>query len=159
MWTLPYLELRPGSPSVTIQKLTACDCWCPGNSGKICFECVNFYSNMVSHTHTTTTSTIIPLAALSVVLIRVIPSFWYQGDSYLSHLHLFQFIFLDQEYCYGILLLKKFCVCNFRGYWQLWKFFNSENFPIYGRFVEACYTHERQSVHHLEKGSPDAIQC
>ena len=29
-------------------------------------------------------------------------------------------------------LLKKFRACNFRGYWQPRKFFNSENFPIYG---------------------------
>ena len=48
---------------------------------------------MVSHTHTTTTSTVyvvtIPVAALSTVFIGVIPFAGYQGDSYLSPLYYF----------------------------------------------------------------------
>jgi len=53
---------------------------------------------MVSHTHTTTTSTMyvvtIPVADLCVVLIGVSPFCWIsRGDSHLSQLYLFQLIF------------------------------------------------------------------
>jgi len=47
-------------------------------------------------------------------------------------------------------LLKKFHTCNFHGYWQPWKWFNSENYPIYGTLwiihVALCYYH---NVHPL----------
>jgi len=61
---------------------------------KICFDSVNFCrvrSSMVSHTHTTTTSTVhrvtIPVAALSTVLTGVTPSCWIsKGIPHLSHI-------------------------------------------------------------------------
>ena len=78
---LPYLELRPCRLMICNHPpVIAGD---PGTVVKICFDCVNFCrvrSNMVSHTHTTTTSTVhrvtIPVAALSTVLTGVIPFCW-----------------------------------------------------------------------------------
>ena len=58
---------------------------------QICCEFLYIYVEyMVSNAHTTTTSTVykvtIPVAALSMVFVGVIPFAGYQGDSCLSHI-------------------------------------------------------------------------
>ena len=61
------------------------------SSLQICCDCVIQYVEcMVSNAHTTTASTVykvtIPVAALSMVFVGVIPFAGYQGDSCLSHI-------------------------------------------------------------------------
>ena len=85
-----------------------------------------FFNNMVSHTHTTTTSTIymvtISVAAQVTVLIGVIPFCWISRGFLPFTLTFVPVNFLGSGRLIWYLVVEKFHVCNFRGYWQPWNF-------------------------------------